>query len=650
MHGEQDIDISLNVPDVVNIRAIYESTDNSAPSLDKLTFATGLSLNANAITGEKIVGRDSRAIAQVVNKTATTIDFVYLNENDFEVGEIVEFRDSSITAIVQQVTPGSYVDRTTNYILDKGHKNQYCDYSRIIRKAGSAVPSRQLLIICDFYQVAPGNSGDIFTVNSYTEERYKSDIPSIPNGTRVSDLLDFRPRVSEFDPSTATSSPFAFSSRSYESNFRYVISPDESSYIGYSYYLPRIDLISLNRLGEIEVIKGEPSENPQAPILADDAMEIAQISLPAYLFNTTKDPRITLRDNRRFTMRDIAKLEERIENLEEVTSLSLLELSAKTLEVTDANGLNRFKSGFIVTDFKDKSLADPRYTTIDIDKANSRAISPVDFWSMQAELALDPGIDKTKADISQNLKLLDPNIQKTGDLLTLKYTETGWLEQPHATNAENVNPFNVIVFVGGVTLDPQADNWTRTIYINDQRTESTGAKWVQEANVKVDVDNKTDYVTYRKGGGRGERITRAFVTTTTTTTTTYKPKLTGPSREFDYVENVKITSTVDPYMRSRNVYFNANGLRPFTKHYHFLDNQQVDVVPKVCEIQMQSGTFTVFEDADVFYGGKKIGFFRIQKPNHKFGDTSRPDIGSGLGSPSVNVEEYTTDPYDRNSY
>ena len=644
----EDIDISLNVPDVVNIRAIYESTDNSAPSLDKLTFATGLSLNANAITGEKIVGRDSRAIAQVVNKTATTIDFVYLNENDFEVGEIVEFRDSSITAIVQQVTPGSYVDRTTNYILDKGHKNQYCDYSRIIRKAGSAVPSRQLLIICDFYQVAPGNSGDIFTVNSYTEERYKSDIPSIPNGTRVSDLLDFRPRVSEFDPSTATSSPFAFSSRSYESNFRYVISPDESSYIGYSYYLPRIDLVSLNRLGEIEVIKGEPSETPQAPILADDAMEIAQISLPAYLFNTAKDPRITLRDNRRFTMRDIAKLEERIENLEEVTSLSLLELSAKTLEVTDANGLNRFKSGFIVTDFKDKSLADPRYTTIDIDKANSRAISPVDFWSMQAELALDPGIDKTKADISQNLKLLDPNIQKTGDLLTLKYTETGWLEQPHATNVENVNPFNVIVFVGGVTLDPQADNWTRTIYINDQRTESTGAKWVQEANVKVDVDNKTDYVTYRKGGGRGERITRAFVTTTTTTTTTYKPKLTGPSREFDYVENVKITSTVDPYMRSRNVYFNANGLRPFTKHYHFLDNQQVDVVPKVCEIQMQSGTFTVFEDADVFYGGKKIGFFRIQKPNHKFGDTSRPDIGSGLGSPSVNVEEYTTDPYDRN--
>ena len=38
---------------------------------------------------------------------------------------------------------------------------------------------------------------------------------------------------------------------------------------------------------------------------------------------------------------------------------------------------------------------------------------------------------------------------------------------------------------------------------------------------------------------------------------------------------------------------------------------------------------------------------RIQKPNHKFGDTDRPDVGAGLGSPSVIVEEYSVDPYDK---
>ena len=643
----EDEEISLNVPDVVNVRAIYESTNTSAPVLDKLTFATGLALDVNAITGEKIVGQNSRAVAQVVNKTSTTIEFVYLNEDNFEVGETVKFKDSSVSAVIQQVTNGSYVDRTKNYILDKGHKNQYCDYSRIRRIQGGAIPDKQLLIVLDHYKVASGNSGDIFTVNSYTEERYNSDIPAVPNGTRVSDLLDFRPRVTEFDPSSTNASPFAFSSRTYETNYRYVVSPDETSFIGYSYYLPRVDLVTINRLGEVEVVQGEASDNPQAPVLADDAMEVAQVFLPAYLRNPAKDPKILLRDNRRFTMRDIAKLEERIENLEEVTSLTMLELNAKSLEVTDANGLNRFKSGFIVSDFRDKSLADPRYTTIDVSKEGATAIAPIDFWSMQADLALDPGIDRTKADLSQNLKLLDPNVQKTGDLLTLAYTEVEWLNQPHATNVENVNPFNVIVFVGGVALDPQSDNWVRTIYIDDHRVESTGANWTQEAKVNVDVDQQTEYVTYKRGGGRGEKKTKAFTTTTTTTTTSYTPKLQGPSREFNYVEDVKVSGAADPYMRSRNVYFNANGLRPFTKHYHYLDSQQVDLVPKLCEINMVSGTFQVFEDADVFYGGRKIAHLRIQKPNHKFGDTSRPDIGAGLGSPAVLVEEYSVDPYDR---
>ena len=643
----EDNEISLNVPDVVNIRAIYESTNTSAPVLDKLTFATGLLLDVNAITGEKIVGENSRSVAQVVNKTATTIEFVYLNENNFEVGESVVFKESSINAVIQQITPGSYINKTLNYVLDKGHKNQYCDYSKIRRKSGSAIPSRQLLIIFDHYKITSGNSGDIFTVNSYTEDRYSSDIPTVPDGTRASDMLDFRPRVQQFDPATTNASPFSFSSRLYESNFRYVVSPDETSFIGYSYYLPRVDLITVNRFGEIEIVQGESSDDPRSPILSDDAMEIAQISYPAYLFNPQKDPKILLRDNRRFTMRDIAKLEQRIENLEDITSLSMLELKAQTLEVTDANGLNRFKSGFIVTSFRDKSLADKRYTTIDISKSDPTGIVPVDFWSIPAELALDPAIDRTKTDSSQNLKLLDPNIKKTGDLLTLDYVEVDWIEQPHSTNVENVNPFNVIVFVGGMQLDPASDNWVRTIYIDDQRTESTGAEWVQEASVNTDVNVTTETETYKKGGGRGEKATRVLTTTTTTTTTTYTPKLTGPSREFDYVEDVKISGTVDPFMRSRNVYFNANGLRPFTKHYHYLDSQQVDVIPKICEINMQSGTFQVFENARIYYGGQQIAYIRIQAPNHKFGDASRPDIGSGLGSPAVFVEEYTVDPYDK---
>ena len=85
-------------------------------------------------------------------------------------------------------------------------------------------------------------------------------------------------------------------------------------------------------------------------------MHIATINLPAYLYNPD-DAEITLIDNRRYTMRDIGKLEDRIENLEILTSLSLLEVDTKTLQVKDVTG-DRFKSGFFVDDFKDAGRLD----------------------------------------------------------------------------------------------------------------------------------------------------------------------------------------------------------------------------------------------------------------------------------------------------
>ena len=57
-------------------------------------------------------------------------------------------------------------------------------------------------------------------------------------------------------------------------------------------------------------------------------------------------------------MKDIGKLEDRIESLEETTSLSLLELDTKTLQVQDFDGLSRFKTGFFVDDFKNTDLLD----------------------------------------------------------------------------------------------------------------------------------------------------------------------------------------------------------------------------------------------------------------------------------------------------
>ena len=659
----EDKEISLNVPDVSKIIAVYESKDTSKPTLDGLTFVSGLSLNTNAIIGEKIIGKDSRAIGQIVARpSATEISFVYLNANKFVTGEVINFEESSIESTLQGVTIGNFIDRTENYNLDKGHKIQYCDYSKIVRKAKTAVPSRKLLIIFDQYQVASGNTGDFFSVNSYTKDRYTNDIPSI-GLLRTTDIIDFRPRVSPYTVGSGSNSPFAFSSRTFESTNPFVVTPNESSILGYSYYLGRVDKLVINQYEEVKLVKGESSDIPVPPTEVGNSMEIATISLPPYLFDTVRGPNVRLQDNKRFTMRDIGALEKRIENLEVTTSLSALEVNTQSFEVRDADGLNRFKTGFVVNSFSDRNFIDftpERGSRCDVDVINQELISAVDFWSINPELALNPSIDIDAADLNSNLQLLDTNCKKTGDLITLDYTEVDWLEQPQATEVENVNPFNVIVFMGGIILDPPSDNWTRTIYVNNNRTESSGARWVEQANDELigtvnespleatdgtlfvkDIQDP-DYNHYR----RRIRVVKKLVASTQEFRRTFTNVLEGPSHEFDYVESVKTTSAVDPFMRSRNVFFNANGLRPLTKHFHYLDNGVPDIVPKLVEINMDSGTFNVFENAKIEVNGEQIGFVKIQKPNHKFGDTSRPDVGAGLGSPSVLVEEYTVDPYD----
>ena len=584
----EDNEISLNVPDVVNVLAVYESLDTASPILDTLTFVSGLGLDSNAFVGERIIGNESGAVAQVVTlpPTGNQVEFVYLNGARFNAGESVTFEESNIITPIQAVTLGSYLDVTSRFTLDKGQKEQFYDYSRIVRVENTSPPSRQLLIVFNYYDIPVGDDGDMFTVNSYDEERYLRDIPTLPTGVKASNILDFRPRVSEF--TSTTQSPFDYLNRSFvQSSLYSAVTPNESSLLGYSFYLPRIDRIVLDKLGQFSIIKGVSSLIPSAPLNVEEAMDIAAISLPAYLYNPD-DVTITLVDNRRYTMRDIGSLEDRIENLELTTTLSLLEVNTKTLQIQDTDGLTRFKSGFFVDDFKTNDFIDKQNPDVkcDVNIDEQKLIPSVDFWSLKLEPALAANIDTNTVDFSDNVPLLDSNVRKTGDLITLNYEEIEWIQQPFATQVENVNPFSVIEYSGGILLNPSSDNWVRNIYIENKRTVSSG-----DPN----------------------------------------------GREYDYVESIRVSSEPDPFMRSRNVEFRSSGLRPLTVHYSFIDDiSSIDIVPKLLEISMVSGSFNIGETVEGYVGGQKIISFRTAKPTHKGGAYNNP------------LSEYNANPYDRN--
>ena len=176
----QDEEISLNYPDVAKVISIYESLGSSNPTLDKIQFTSTASVQTNAIIGENIVGGSSNAVARVVSSpSANNLEIVYLTDDTFNVGETVTFEESNIITEIETITLGSYKNVTQLYKLDKGQKEQYYDYSKIIRNGGVPEPTHRLLIVFDYYSVPSDDNGDAFTVLSYDEERFEKDIPNI---------------------------------------------------------------------------------------------------------------------------------------------------------------------------------------------------------------------------------------------------------------------------------------------------------------------------------------------------------------------------------------------------------------------------------------------------------------------------------------
>ena len=148
----EDREISLNVPDAVKIIGVYESLDANSPTLDKFTFPSGLSLNTESILGEKIIGATTGAIAQIVGRpSAFELEISLLSSGNFAIGEVVNFEESNISTTLQDITLGNNLNITNRFTLDKGQREEFYDYSRIVRKTNFPAPSRKLLIVYDRY-------------------------------------------------------------------------------------------------------------------------------------------------------------------------------------------------------------------------------------------------------------------------------------------------------------------------------------------------------------------------------------------------------------------------------------------------------------------------------------------------------------------
>jgi hypothetical protein len=657
----QDEDVSLNYCDVSSVLSVYESLNESDPILDEITFSIITDIDNNAIIGENIIGSESKTVARVVTKSkisSNSVGIVYLNSNRFVEGEEVVFQESNISSQIDSIILGSYNDITSSFSLDNGQRNQYYDYSRIVRRKGEREPSRRLLVVFDHYVVPDGDEGDIFTVDSYSDERYQDDISYIGSDlTRVSDTLDFRPRVPQF--TDTNKSPFDFISRNFDVDIKLIPTPNESSIISYDFYLGRIDKLYLDKFGDIILEKGTSSVNPKEPSKIDDVMDLATIILPPYLYNPN-DAKLLLVDNRRYTMRDIGRIEDRLERLEITTSLSLLELNTQTLQIQDAQGFNRFKTGFFVDDFSNANLINLSISTIEVDQ-NAKELTPfISRNSIKNIITPRTLIPEEDIDLTDNFKLLDDNVQKTGNTVTLKYDSIDWIEQPFATRVENVNPFHVVEYSGTIILNPSSDSWIRTIRlpnktINLQNTFNlTNNLSTTNSNTTSNVIRTTETinnapVTTRQAVAPSRRpagtvngqlvqtrtdiaidVTESSSSSTSRSVSASTDTATSTTRTSN---TTLVDSFVDTFVRSRNVEFFISNLKPSTRYYQFFDgNGSVDFVPKLIEIAKDSlleeygssKSFEIGETVVGFFNNQEIIRFRVATPNHKSGPFRSP--------------------------
>ena len=478
---------------------------------------------------------------------------------------------------ITSITDGAN-EYKSSFTLDTGMRPAYYDHSSIVRTgANLPVPNGTPLTV-HYRRFAHSGTG-YFSADSYSGIPYEL-VPSFTDAntgkrSRMTDCLDFRPvRAGAGTTYSNAEIPIA----------------DTSITADIEFYLPRRDRIVLTAGGEFKVIQGTPSLNPLLPAEPANAMTLYETYVRAYTHDVVKDVDLKFIENKRFTMRDIGKLEKRIDRLEYYTTLSLLELSTTGRPVVDANGLDRFKNGFLVDEFAGHKIGDV-YSgdyRCSIDPGN-RELRPA-FLTANAKLSYTPASSSA----------FQVGNSETGFFLTLPFDEVMFLDHPNATKAESVNPYLVIDFRGSLTCNPPSDDWmdtTRSPAVNVDLTGDLdawnymvnavnasvapgfGTQWNDWQTTWTGVDTNISTTDGTRGRGNLVEVVR---TTTTTTTTTRNQVRTGTQTSLGVTEVTQslgdrvVDVNLSYFMREVDIAFTGAGLRPNTNLHVFVDDTKVN--------------------------------------------------------------------------
>ena len=541
-------------------------------------------LNSQGITGTasltliatvvKAIATESQKTLQVQVQASTGLPASIINLNRADVFDLVAVNMSADSSTAATSSDTDIKDR---YTLDNGQRDNFYDRGRLTLKPGAVAPTGRIRIEYRFFS---HGAGDYFSVDSYNGavdyEQIPSFTPTTGGKVELRDVLDFRPRINNAGSGFTGTGGLPLEIPKVSSNI----------IADFQFYLPRTDKIFLDQEGQFKAIKGVSSATPPTPADSADGMTLYTIKLGAYTFNTD-DVEVEYFDNKRFTMRDIGKLEDRIDNLEYFTSLSLLEREAGQQQILDSNNVDRFKNGFVVDPFYGHNIGDPSNPDyhISIDSENGEARPQYYEGNTRFELNTSSS----------------SNYQVTGDFLSLPYTNTNIIDQPFASGVENVNPYDVFAWIGNIDLTPESDEWKDTDTRPELIIAHQGLFDVVNAlqgpdGVLGTVWNEwqTQWTGRQFSTQQGREGRRVFENTIQTTTTRLRRTGTrtrvGPGSIQESMGERVVDVNFAPFIRSRRVRFHATRFKPNTRLYPFFDDIDVS---NFCR-EITSGQFVRF--------------------------------------------------------
>lgn len=459
----------------------------------------------------------SSPIEKTKNLIERTQTFSFINERTKTLDR------TDVASIVSCIDNDTGENITGLFVLDGGQRSDAIYFGTVT--TGSNI-TRNVRVT---YKYFDHSSGDFCSVDSYSNIDY-ADIPTFVDEQGIEynlrDCLDFRP--------VQTAVGFTNSD---------VIKSSDTIRADVEFYLSRIDTVYIDSSKAFGIAKGISAISPVAPNIPDNAMRLYDINVKPYTYGKN-DLTIRKEDNRRYTMRDIGKLEKRIENLEYYVTLSMLEQSANSIQVIDSTtGNNRFKNGFAADGFTSDVMSDllhPEWQA-NIDLVKNELVPHMRENAFSLTAGSYSGI-ASKGNVSK----------------TLDYTVVDLIKQPYATRTINVNPYAVFTWNGTVKLSPNQDFWREVRFVDN-------AGGILSTTTYTPADSRY-YFSVPTSSGTSSRTSVSTSGNTTTTTTTNTT-----------VTDILLSEQAARFMRPITIQYVAQGLKPYTKLNAYYDDKNINL-------------------------------------------------------------------------